>query len=339
MPSLELLFLSAEDVAELDLAAAEVIEAVAAGLHAHGTGQVVLPPKDHLDLEQQHRGHFNILKGYLAPIDVAGVKVIGDYVDNHLHDLPSELALLTLYEARTGVPRAIVDATELTWMRTGAVTAIGARYLARRNSTVLAHIGARGTARCNVAYLDSLFELAEIRVTSRRAESRQRFAQEMAGAVTAPIRVTDSVEEAVRGADIVVDATRLSREQVLIPNDWISPGALVIPYGAVRSTDPTLPIVADKFVVDDWRQAAGSPFGQYSTAIADGILRRDHVHAEIGEIVAGRRPGRESDHELIVFWHRGFAISDIALGVLAVDRARERGLGTTLVYSGRARER
>ena len=111
----------------------------------------------------------------------AGVKVIGDYVNNYRHDLPSELALLTLYQAETGTPVAIMDATELTWMRTGAVTALGAKHLARRGSRVLGHIGARGTAGYNLRYLDHLFDLDEIRVTSRRAESRERFAAEMSG--------------------------------------------------------------------------------------------------------------------------------------------------------------
>ena len=96
--------------------------------------------------------------------------------------------------------------------------------------------------------------------------------------------------------------------------------------------------MADKFVVDDWNQAAASEFGQYYRLIANGTLRREHVHAEIGQIVAGLAPGRERDDETIVFWHRGFAISDIAIGALALRRAAERGVGTTLTLSGDVRE-
>ena len=313
MTTLEILFLSAEDVAGLDLGAGEVLDAVERGLRAHGEGSVVMPPKDHLSLEQRYRGHFNILKGYVEELDLAGVKVIGDYVDNHRHDLPSELALLTLYRAETGAPLAILDATELTWMRTGAVSAIGARHLARPASRTLGHIGARGTARYNLRYLDHLYDLETIRVTSRRPESRERFAEEMTEALGKPVVAVDTVQEAVEGADIVVDATRLSEEQTLVRTEWIRPGALVMPYGAVRSTDPDLPLVADKFVVDDWEQAAASEFGHYYRLIADGSLRREHVHAEIGQIVAGLAPGREREDETIVFWHRGFAVSDIAV--------------------------
>ena len=157
----------------------DVLDVVEQGLRAHGLGEVVMPPKDHLSVEEQFQGHFNILKAYVPAFGFAGVKVIGDYVNNYRHDLPSELALLTLYRAETGTPVAIMDATELTWMRTGAVTAVGAKHLARPGSRVLGHIGARGTAWYNLRYLDHLFGFDEIRVTSRRPESRERFAAEM----------------------------------------------------------------------------------------------------------------------------------------------------------------
>ena len=336
--SLDLLFLSADDISSLDLQPAEVLDAVEQGLRAHGLGEVVMPPKDHLSVEEQFQGHFNILKAYVPAFGFAGVKVIGDYVNNYRHDLPSELALLTLYQAETGTPVAIMDATELTWMRTGAVTALGAKHLARRASKVLGHIGARGTAGYNLRYLDHLYDLDEIRVTSRRPESRERFAAEMSGILGKQVVAVADVETAVAGADIVVDASRLSEERTILENRWLEPGALVMPYGAVRSTDPQLPLIADRFVVDDWRQAAGSEHGQYFTLIRDGRLTRDDVYAEIGEIVAGAKPGRERDDQLIVFWHRGFAISDIAVGSLALRRAQELGLGTRVAMASDVRE-
>jgi ornithine cyclodeaminase len=338
MPRIELLFLSGEDIEELPLSSRDILDAVEVGLRAHGEGRVEMPPKDHLSLEARYRGHFNILKAYVEPIDLAGVKVIGDYVDNYQRDLPSELSLLTLYEPQTGTPLAILNATRLTWMRTGAVSAIGAKYLARPDSKILGHIGARGTAWYNLPLLDALFDFDEIRVTSRRPESRERFAAAMTEQMGKPVTAVDTVEEAVTGADIIVDASRLSEERVLIANDLIKPGALVMPYGAVRSTDPRLPFVADKFVVDDWRQATASEYGHYYRLIADGTLRHEHVHAEIGEIVAGNRPAREADGETIVFWHRGFAVSDVVLGKLAYDQARAAGVGTTLTYAAQTRD-
>ena len=120
-----------------------------------------------------------MLRGYVAPLGLAGVKVVCDYVDNYRRGLPSEMGLLNLFDPRTGRPLAIVDAAGLTDMRTGAVTAIGARHLARRTSRILGHIGARGTAYWNVRLLDRLFDFDEIRVHSRRPESREGFARRL----------------------------------------------------------------------------------------------------------------------------------------------------------------
>jgi len=339
MPRLELRFLSAEDVLGLGLTDAEVLGAVEGALRAHGLGEVVQPPKSHLVLDDRFGGHLNILPGYVAPLGTAGVKVIADYVGNHAHDLPSEPALLILHRPETGVPTAILDATRLTWLRTGAVTGIGARHLARPGARVLAHVGARGTAGANLRFLAEALELDEIRVTSRRAESRERFAERMTAELGRPVRAVATVREAVEGADVVVDASRLEREEVLVRTEWLAPGALVVPYGAVRSTEATLPVVADRFVVDDWAQASRPDgWGQYCRAIADGIVRREHLHAELGQVVAGLRPGRESDDELVVLWHRGMAVCDVAIGALALTRAQEQGIGTVLTYQAAARE-
>ena len=335
---LEILFISGDDVDRLGLADAEVLKAVEAGLRAHGEGEVVLPPKSHLSLEERHGGHFNILAGYVGCLDVAGVKVIGDYAHNHRRALPSELALLTLYHPDTGIPFAILDATRLTWMRTGAVTAIGARHLARPDSRVLGHIGARGTARYNLRYLAGLFDLDEIRVTSRRPESRAEFARAMSEELGREVVAVNTAAEAIDGAQIIVDASRLTEPAVLVPTVAVHPGALVVPYGAVMSTEADLPSTAEKFVVDHWEGAARGQFGQYTEIIRAGELRREHLYAEIGEIVTGRKPGRERLDERIVFWHRGFAISDVMLGNLIYERATSAGIGSRLVLQSAAYE-
>jgi ornithine cyclodeaminase len=335
---LEVLFVSGDDVDRLEPAAPDVLEAVEAGLRAHGNGDVVLPSKSDLSLEERHGGHFNILPGYVGSLDLAGIKTIGDYAHNHRHALPSEIALLTLYRAETGVPFAILDATRLTWMRTGAVTAIGARHLARPDSRVLGHIGARGTARYNLRYLASLFDFEQIRVTSRRPESREGFARAVSEELGREVVAVGTAAEAIAGAQIVVDASRLTEPAVLVPTAAVEPGALVVPYGAVMSTEPDLPAAADKFVVDDWEQAARGQFGQYTEIIRSGGLRREHLYAEIGEIVTGRKPGRERPDERIVFWHRGFAISDLMLGNLIYERAVAAGAGTRLVLQSAAHE-
>ena len=328
---IELLFLSKEQVETTALSAQEVLDTIEMGLKAHGDKRVIMPSKDHLVLEYPFR-HFNILKGYVEPIQVAGVKVIGDFAKNYTHNLPSELALLTLYQPETGAPMAIMDATLITWMRTGAVTAIGAKYLARKDSRVLGHIGARGTARYNLPLLDHLFDFEEIRVTSKRPESRARFAAEMSERLGKAVLVKETTEETVRDADIIIDASRLVEPTILVRDSWVKPGALLEAYGAVASTERTLPFTVDKMVVDDWNQAQKSPMGQFTDLIQAGELRTEHIYAEIGEVVAGHKPGRTSAQERILFWHKGFAVSDIVLGHLVYQKALEKGIGTRLTY-------
>ena len=158
-----ILFLSGEDVAALDLTAEDVFSAVEAAVRAQGEGQVALDPRVHHVPDPSFPGHFNVLRATVWPLEVTGVKVVGDFVENYRHGLPSELALVTLYDPRTGTPLAIIDATEITERPTGALTALGARELARPRSRVLAHVGARGTAFSNVEQLDRLFDFEEIR--------------------------------------------------------------------------------------------------------------------------------------------------------------------------------
>jgi alanine dehydrogenase len=329
---IEILFLSGADVDRLALTDEEVLAAVESAIRAQGEGAVVLEPREHLVPDPAFRGHFNLLRAYLAPLDVAGVKVVGDYVDNWRLGLPSELALLTLYDPRTGVPRAVLDATEITERRTGAVTALGARHLARSNAKVLGHIGSRGTAFSNATMLDAMFDFDEIRVTSARPESREVFGQALESALGKPVRVVGSWQETVEGADIVVEATRLSEPEPLLRTEWIQPGALVVPYGTMSAVELSLTSVMDKIVVDDWGQCRQGRFGSLRAHVDEGLLTEETLYAELGEIVVGVKPGRESDDETILFWHRGLATTDVAVGQALYDRAVARGVGTLLPY-------
>jgi len=325
-----LTFLSGLDVARLQLADAEILAAVEGGLRAQAAGHTVIEPRVHLEPDPAFRGHFNILRGYVAPLGLAGVKVVGDYVDNYLLGLPSEMALLSLFDPRTGMPVAVLEATAITEMRTGAVTALGARHLARADSRVLAHLGSRGTAYWNVRLVDSLFNLTEIRVHSRRPESRDRFARLLREELSTRIVVTDDWESCVRGADIVVEATRLERPEPLLRTEWIGKGSLVVPYGTMSAVELSITDVMDKVVVDDWGQCRSGRFGSLRAHVDGGRLTEQSLHAELCEIVAGTKPGREGPQETILLWHRGLSLSDIALGGALLEKAGEMGLGQRL---------
>ena len=263
---------------------------------------------------------------------MSGVKVVGDFVANYAAGLPSELGLLTLYDAGTGVPLSIMDATMITARRTAAMTAVGARYLARPDARVLGHVGARGTAFWNVVMLDEMFGFDEIRVTSRRPESREAFAQRLAAVSRARIRVAATAGEALDGADILVEASRLTEPEPLLRTDAVKPGALVVPYGTVSAVQPDLLDVMDKVVVDDWREAQSGRFGALRRHVDSGRLSAASLYAELSQIVTGRLPGREGSDERILFWHRGLAILDIAVGLVILRRAEQHGAGMMLRY-------
>jgi ornithine cyclodeaminase len=331
-PRIDLHYLNHQDVQALALTDAEILAAVEDGLRAQGRGETAIEPRMHLVPEKDYPGHFNVLRGYIRPLGLAGVKVVGDFYRNYERGLPSELALLNLFDPTTGAPVAIIDASDITDMRTGAVTAIGARHLARKDSKVLGHIGARGTSYWNVRLLDSIFHFDEIRVHSRRPESRNAFAEELEHDLGKRITVTDDWESCVRGADIVVEASRLDKPTPMLKTEWIKKGACVIPYGTMSAVELSLTDIMDKMVMDDWGQAKAGPFGALRAHVDSGRLNEDNLHAELGQIVAGLKPGRESDAETNLFWHRGLSLSDIALGAHMLAKARRMGLGQSLRF-------
>ncbi len=333
MKSISIRYLGGPDIAALDMSNDEILEAVESSLRAQGLGQTVIEPRMHLVADKSFAGHFNVLRGYLADSNTAGIKIVGDYHNNYQQGLPSEFGLLNLMDGKTGQPRAIVDATGITEMRTGAMTAIGAKYLAPSNTRVLGHIGARGTAYWNIRLLDHIFDFEEIRVHSRRAESRQAFAEKLQRDLGKAVVVTEDWKSCLDGADILVEASRLTAPQALFKSEWIRPGALVIPYGTMSTVEDDITERMDKIVVDDWGQCLVGPFGCLRRHVDSGKITRESIHGELGEICAGNLAGRENDDETCLFWHRGLSISDIALGVAMLNKADKLGIGHTLPYA------
>ena len=333
MPPIYITYLNRLDVEELALSDEEILAAIEGSLASQGRKETVIEPRMHLE-PGVARGHFNVLRGAIgAPVGLAGVKVVGDFVDNYLEKLPSELATLLLLDPKNGAPVAILDASHITDMRTGAVTAVGAKYLARKGAKVLGHVGARGTAYWNVRLLDHLFDFAEIRVHSRREESRNGFAERLARDLGKPVTATADWRSCVEGADIVVEASRLPAPEPMLETRWIKKGALVVPYGTMSAVELSLTDIMAKLVVDDWGQCKGGKFGALRAHVEAGKLSESTLHAEMGEIVAGKKPGRESEDETILFWHRGLSLSDIALGHAMLEKVKRLGIGQRLRFA------
>lgn len=337
MPPVYIDFLNRFDVEELHLTDEEIIAAIEDQLRLQGEGEAVIEPRVFLEPggrgEDRSNGHFNVLRGAIGGgIGRAGVKVVGDFVDNYHLGFPSELATLLLLDPTMGAPRAIIEASGITDMRTGAVTAVGAKYLARKNSRVLGHIGARGSSYWNVRLLDSLFHFDEIRVHSRRPESRNAFRDQLERDLGRPVVVTADWRSALEGADIIVEASRLVSPEPLLKTAWVKPGALVMPYGTQSAVELSLTDIMSKLVVDDWGQCKNSKWGALREHVNTGRLSEATLHAEMGQVVAGRKPGRETDDETILFWHRGLSLSDIALGHAMLAKAKQLGVGQRLRF-------
>ena len=243
------------------------------------------------------------------------------------------MSLLSLYDPENGAPYAIMDATAITSIRTGALTAVGAKYLAKKSNRVLGHLGCRGTAFWNVVLLDHLYDFEEIRINSRRRESMEAFAQALEARLHKKIVIAKDSEECLKGADIMIEATRLIEPAPLLKTEWVKPGDFVVPYGTICANEITLTDVMDKIVVDDWGQCKeGGKLGSLSPHVRAGKLTEKTLYAELSEIVAGKKTGRENDDERILFWHRGLSINDIALGRLYYKKAVANNIGTKLFY-------
>lgn len=334
MEPIYLTYLNRFDIEAAMLSDAEILDAIESSLGMQGRGETVIEPRMHLEPRAGAEGHFNVLRGWIGgEIDAAGVKVVGDFVDNYKLGMPSEFALLNLFDPRTGKPTAILDASGITDMRTGAVTAIGAKYLAKKGSRVLGHIGARGTAYWNVRLLDHLFDFDAIRVHSRRPESRNSFAERLSRDLGKPVIATDDWRSCIEDADIVVEASRLSKPEPMLKTEWIKPGALVVPYGTMSAVELSLTDIMSKIVVDDWGQCKGGKFGSLRAHVESGKLSEQSLYAELGQIVAGLKPGRQADEETNLFWHRGLSLSDIALGHAFLAKAERLGAGHRLRYA------
>src|ERR1700751_4516180 len=295
MPPIYIAYLNRLDIEEPKITDDEILSAIETSLAAQGRGDTVIEPRVHLEPGAAN-GHFNVLRGAIKPpIDSAGVKIVGDFVDNYKLGLHSELGILALFDPRTGAPKAIMDASGITDMRTGAVTAIGAKYLARKTSKILGHIGARGTAYWNVRLLDHLFDFDEIRVHSRRPESRDGFAAKLSADLGKKVTALADCKSCVADADIVVEASRLNEPQPLLKTEWIKPGALVVPYGTMSAVELSLTDIMSKIVVDDWGQCKAGKLGSLRAHVETGRLSEATLHAELGQIAAGLKAGRQTD--------------------------------------------
>ncbi len=314
------LWLSETDVRSV-LSLADGIDAMDRALAAFSTGQVVQPVRTAIELRP--RTFFALMPAYQAAQSVLGAKLVSVIPENAARALPTHLAAISLFDPETGQLLAVMDGRWITELRTAAASALSTRHLARADSAVLGILGSGVQARSHLRALNLVRHFREVRVWSPNPEHVRLFVEEMGE----PVRAAASAETAVRGADVVVLAT--SSDTPAIEDAWVGAGAHVISIGACRPSqrelDPAL-IARARLVVDS-RDAAWQESGDVVQGIREGRFPREHARVELGEILAGREPGRTSDDEVTVFKSLGVAIEDVAAAALAYRRAKQAGRG------------
>ncbi|RLE54960.1 MAG: alanine dehydrogenase [Thermoprotei archaeon] len=322
------LLLTAREVREL-ISMEDVIKVVEEAFREKGLKRVQMPPKVYLFF-RKYGGDLRAMPAYLETMDAAGVKVVNVHPNNpDKYGLPTVMATIVLIDPRTGFPLAIMDGTYITNLRTGAAGAIASKYLARGDSKVLGIIGAGRQGRALLkAHLVAMKNLERVLVYDIKREAIERFVKEFRSELgSVEIVVCNSAREVVENSDIVCTATPSTKPIVM--REWVRRGTHFNCIGAdapgKQELDPEILKMA-KVVVDDIEQALHS--GELNVPYRLGIVGREVVYAELGEVVAGLKPGRVSRYEVTVFTSTGLAIQDVAVAKLVYERARERGLGT-----------
>jgi alanine dehydrogenase len=265
---------------------------------------------------------------YLKNLDALGVKIVNVHPRNPVKfGIPTIAALLLLLKPQTGEPIAMLEATWLTKLRTGAVSGVATKWLARKNSRKVGMIGVGAQAPYQLLALrEVLARLEKIKIISKTREKSEEFAKKMSKELRIEIQVASTIEELVNDSDVLVTVTPATKP--LVKDSWVREGTHINAIGAdapgKEELDPKL-LLRAKIVVDDIEQALHS--GEINMPISKGILTKKNIYAELGEIIAKKKKSRVSDKEITLFDSTGLALQDIVVGWLVYKKALNAGIG------------
>jgi ornithine cyclodeaminase len=268
------------------------------------------------------------MSGYVGgQVRAAGFKAIASFPRNPFKwSLPRASALIILHDTQVGLPLAVMDGTLISAMRTGAVSGVGAKYLARRNATRVGLIGAGVQCRTQLMALHvARPDIRHAAVFDIRRDRAETFAAEMGERLGLEIRVAESAEEVCRQAEILVTATTNITEPI-VRDGWLTPGTY---YAHVSGYECEYDVIrhADKVLVDDWDLVKARMYSTVALMWRDGEFADHHLYAEFGEVVGGQKPGREGNREIIVFSPIGLALHDVAVANRIFQTAQSKEIG------------
>lgn len=325
IPGKQVVYLSRADVEAVGLSMIEVIDLVEVALRDKGNGSVELPPK--IGIHTRPNAFIHAMPAHIPSLGATGIKWVSGYPDNGPMGLPYISGLLILNAPDTGLPLSVMDATWITAIRTGAVTAVSAKYLARPESETAAILGCGVQGRMQLAALAMVCKnLQTVRAYDINADNLRRYVAEMSERL-APIAViaAHGPEEAVRGADIIVTAGPiLEHPHPTIRAEWISEGTLGAPIDFDSLWSAEALHAADLYFVDDRAQY------EHFRHEEGYFQNAPPVQADLGEVVSGRAKGRETSRQRIIAMNLGLGLEDVAVAIRVYHRAIEQGIGTVL---------
>ena len=309
------------------------VELMTEVLETLGRGEAINPLR--WGMHVPDLGLLGMMPGYLESPSALGLKVVAVFPGNHGTEFDSHQGLVVLFETEHGLPSAIMDASEITAIRTAAASGVATRLLAREDAHDLAILGSGVQARTHLEAMLVVRDVGRARVYSRNEERRTAFAARESERHGIPVEAVESAREAVEGADLICTTT--SAREPVVMGDWIAPGAHVNAVGSsirsARELDTDAVVMSRLFV--DRRESTVNEAGDFLFPKDEGAIDEGHIVGEIGEILLGEVNGRESPDEITLFKSLGLAVEDLASAHYVLERARAEGVGTTVELGGR----
>jgi ornithine cyclodeaminase/alanine dehydrogenase len=319
----QLLYLSQAEVIEVGLTMAEIIEFMEVMFHAKGEGRTEMPPKPGI-----HPGggdsFLHAMPACIPDLKSAGIKWVSAFPANPAKGLPYISGLVIFNDFETGLPLAVMDCVWITAKRTGASSAISARHLARPDSSVMGMLGCGVQGRSHVEAMNELFPLKKVLAYDLSEDARKQFAADLNSNFDLEVVPVQSPREAVSGCDIVVTAgPMMKKPHATIQAGWLDEGAFASLVDYDSYWQPAAMHEADKFCTDDRAQFESTRQGGHFPDIPA-------VHADLGELATGQKPGRKTPEERTMTANLGLALNDMAVAPLIYKKAQEKGVGTWL---------
>lgn len=304
-----------------------LIDALASAMADLSAGRASAPDRV-AALAPEHEGFLAVMPGFVPSAKVLMGKLVSLFPHNAGTGLPIHQAVIVAFDPDTGQPVALLDGTAITAIRTGACSALSARLLARPDADVLAILGTGVQARSHARAMCRVMPIRQIRVAGRDYAKAAALAAELSDTLQTDAQAVETYREALQGAGIACATTHAA--EPVIRRSWLTAGVHVtsVGYGGREIDDAT---VADALLCVESRRAALAPFPSGSNdllmPIRDGVITADHVHAELGELVAGIKPGRNSPDQITLYKSVGVAVQDAAAAALVLVAAHKQGIG------------